>query len=141
MTNPKTAALIQRNVPAQTSQFDSVDISHDVVAIIPHKRDALRIYIINLYSSSKDSGHEFGHLFSLAKQPAHNHMPIIAGDFNARHTALGFSHCTKVVCYGSKYKRTGFSLSQIRRSPLELAIAPKTTPTQTSLSHKIKRCR
>lgn len=93
--DPKTAVLIQRNIPAERIQFDSVDIPHDLVALYPPKRTGTRLYILNVYSSPKAHGHNFNHLFSLTKKEIGHHALIIVGDFNAPHTAWGYSHCTK----------------------------------------------
>lgn len=142
ITNPKTAVLVQRNVPAQRSQFDSVDIAHDLVVLFPPKRDALKIYILNVYSSPKDTGHKFGHLFSLAKQAAQNHMLIIAGDFNAPHTAWGYSHCTKkgrLLWEQIQAHRLVIESDSSIPTRIGNSVQKDSSPDLT-LTHKIKRC-
>lgn len=93
--NLTTAVLVHRNIPAEHTQFDSIPFPHDLVSLLPTKRDAERLYILNLYSSPKATGHTFNLLFSLVKQTIGPHALIIVGDFNAPHTAWGYPHCTR----------------------------------------------
>lgn len=93
--DPKTAVLIQRNIPAERLEFESINIPHDFVVLYPTKRSATRVYILNVYSNPKAHSHNFNLLFSLAKKESQKHMLLIVGDFNAPHTAWGYSHCTK----------------------------------------------
>lgn len=93
--NPHTAILVQRNIPSERSQFDSIDIPHDLIVLYPVQRNASRLYILNVYSSPKAIGNNFNRLFSLAKQAAQHHALLIVGDFNAPHTAWGYPRCTK----------------------------------------------
>lgn len=143
INNPKTAVLVQRNVPAQRSQFDSVDIPHDLVVLFPPKRDALRIFILNIYSSPKDTGHKFNQLFSLAKQAAQHHMLIIAGDFNAPHTAWGYSHCTKkgrLLWEQIQAHRLIMESDSSIPTRIGNSVQKDSSPDLT-ITHKIKHCR
>lgn len=91
----KTAVLIKHNIPASWTQFDSVEISHDFITILPTKRGAAKLFILNVYSNPKVQHHLFNLLFSLARREAGPHTLVVLGDFNAPHTAWGYSKCTK----------------------------------------------
>lgn len=93
--NHKTAVLIQRNIPASRTQFDSVEIAHDFITILPTKRGATKLFILNVYSNPKAQHHRFNLLFSLARREAGPHTLVVLGDFNAPHTAWGYSKSTK----------------------------------------------
>lgn len=93
--NPYTARLVQRNIPAERQQFDSIDIPHDFVVLYPPKRAAFRLYILNVYSSPREHGHSFTQLFALASRAAQQHPLVVLGDFNAPHTAWGYSQSTR----------------------------------------------
>lgn len=81
--NRYTATLVQRNIPAEHQQFDSVNIPHDLITIFPPKRTASRLYLLNIYSSPKFYTHNFNRLITLATKTANQHPLIILGDFNA----------------------------------------------------------
>lgn len=92
---PKTAVLIQRNIPAHRTQFDSVEIPHDLITVLPIKRGGCKLFILNVYSCPRAQNHRFNLLFSLARREAGPNALIVVGDFNAPHTAWGYSKCTK----------------------------------------------
>lgn len=91
--DPKTAVLINRNLPAYRTQFDSVKIPHDLITILPKNRGQTKLFILNVYSAPKATDHKFNLLFSLARKEAGSHALIIVGDFNAHHTAWGYPTC------------------------------------------------
>lgn len=91
----KTAVLIQRNISDSGTQFYSVEISHDFIIILPTKRGATKLFILNVYSNPKAQHHRFNLLFSLARREAGPHALVMLGDFNAPHRAWRYSKCTK----------------------------------------------
>lgn len=58
-TDLKTAVLVHRNIPAYRSQFDSVSIPHDLITVLPRKKGANRLYILNIYSTPKSRALRF----------------------------------------------------------------------------------
>lgn len=98
--NPYTAVLVQRNIPGERSQFDSIDIPHDLVVLYPPKRKSSRFYILNVYSSPRAHSHKFKQLFHLAilaSQP-HSYQEI-----SMPHTWPGVTHRlpARAASYGS----------------------------------------
>lgn len=93
--DPITAIVVQRNIPANRTQFDSIDIPHDFITILPTKRNQTKLFLLNVYSKPKAKDHRFNLLFSLARKEAGLDSLIIVGDFNAPHTAWGYLQNTR----------------------------------------------
>lgn len=73
VSRPDTAILMQKHLTANHSQFDSVDIEHDFLEIIPRKNNASGLYIPNIYSRPEDKHHRFDSLFAQAIAAATHH--------------------------------------------------------------------
>lgn len=118
--NPFTATLVHRNVSVESTPIEGTDIPHDFVILYPPARQALRLYVLNVYSSPKAIAHNFNSLFTHAIRAAQHHPLLILGDFNAPHLAWGY-HRT------SPKGRRLWDLVQTKRLTIE---SDPTTPTR-----------
>ncbi|KAH6937579.1 hypothetical protein HPB50_001819 [Hyalomma asiaticum] len=85
----KTSAvttLVRRNLTAVQHDTESKDIEHTLIEIIPTRKVASSLFVLNVYSSPRRK-HWFGMLIRKAIAIAGKRTILIAGDFNAQHTA------------------------------------------------------
>lgn len=70
-------------------------IEHSTVEIVMGKKERREsIFIINVYSNPRHCQQKFHTLVHKTQQLAGSNVTLLCGDFNARHTAWGYSHTT-----------------------------------------------
>ncbi|KAM7285075.1 amine oxidase [flavin-containing] B [Ixodes scapularis] len=80
----------QRNLAVTQHEIEDTLIPHVFLEIHPHKKGRPSIYVLNAYSSPKDSSKQAAALIHKAAILAGAAPLLIAGDFNARHQAWGY---------------------------------------------------
>lgn len=81
--------LVRRNLTAVQHDTEIKDIEHTLIEIIPTRKVASSLFVLNVYSSPRRK-HRFGMLIRKAIAIAGKRAILIAGDFNAHHTAWGY---------------------------------------------------
>ncbi|KAM7305921.1 amine oxidase [flavin-containing] B [Ixodes scapularis] len=80
----------QRNLAVTQHEIEDTLIPHVFLEIHSHKKGRPSIYVLNAYSSPKDSSKQAAALIHKAAILAGAAPLLIAGDFNARHQAWGY---------------------------------------------------
>ncbi|KAM7311591.1 uncharacterized protein ISCGN_008498 [Ixodes scapularis] len=80
----------QRNLAVTQHEIEDTLIPHVFLEIHPHKKGRPSIYVLNAYSSPKDSSKQAAALIHKTAILAGTAPLLIAGDFNARHQAWGY---------------------------------------------------
>lgn len=123
-TSPRVAFLVRRALTTISHPLDVPEIDHLLIELVPQRTRDTSLFILNVYSHPKCLRHDFDRLFTLAKRAAHKCPLLIVGDFNAPHTAWGYSTDTP------KGRRVWFAAQQAGFS----LITDHTTPTRTGNS-------
>lgn len=89
-----TATLVHKQYTAILQDSLDVDTSHCHVTILPIKRGAAGIHILNVYSPPKDRNPKLAQLIRGFLERAKKEPAIIGGDFNAPHPSWGYPSAT-----------------------------------------------
>lgn len=89
-----TATLVHKHYTAILQDPLDVDTSHCHVTILPIKRGAAGIHILNVYSPPKDRNPKLAQLIRGFLGRAKREPVIIGGDFNAPHPSWGYPSTT-----------------------------------------------
>lgn len=92
---PQIATLVQRNISAEHRVFSNINIPHNFVTLYPLQPDHTKLHVLNLYSSPKNTQHNFKHVLMEALREAGSQPLLVMGDFNAPHVAWGYTRTTK----------------------------------------------
>lgn len=65
-------------------------LEHALIELVPGRFLRANVFLFNVYSNPKDTSKRFATLFNKAINKAGSKPLIVAGDFNARHTAWGY---------------------------------------------------
>lgn len=71
------------------------NIEHNFIELIPNHSLKNSVFILNIYSSPKQTSQSFLSMLNKATSIADKSPLIIGGDFNARHTDWGYPNCDK----------------------------------------------
>lgn len=93
--NPKTVVVIQRNIRAHRTQYDGVEILHDLTTLLLINGGGCKLFILKGYSNARAKNHRLNLLFYLARSEVGPNALIVLGDFNAPRTAWRYSKCIK----------------------------------------------
>lgn len=82
--------LVKRNLTVVQHDTEIRDIDNILIEIIPTRKLADSLFILNVYSNPRCKKHKFRTLFRKTLAIAGNRAVVIGGDFNAQHVAWGY---------------------------------------------------
>lgn len=86
------STLVRNKISVIEHDLHDRRTEHLLVELIPNKRRATSIFILNVYSAPPQHQHRFLSLFKKALNLAGRNPLVIGGDFNAPHTGWGYKH-------------------------------------------------
>ncbi|KAH6941752.1 hypothetical protein HPB50_023141 [Hyalomma asiaticum] len=84
--------LVRRNLTVKQYDTKITSIDNILIELVPQRKRHESLFILNIYSNPKHKKHRFLTLFKRALNIAERNPIIIGGDFNAPHTAWGYSY-------------------------------------------------
>lgn len=89
-TEGKATTLVSKTITAIQHPALDTDIEHVLTEIISHRRGKGSMFILNVYSPSRQRNPDFEPLIKAASKLAKKNGLVVLGDFNAQHKSWGY---------------------------------------------------